>query len=46
MGKLMTLTNGKTSQGVKDFLGTDIVPKGAKFYGCSAAATSTTTQSI
>ncbi len=31
VGKLMTLTNGKTSQGVKDFLGTDIVPKGAKF---------------
>ena len=29
--KLMTLTSGKTSQGVKDFLGTDIVPKGAKF---------------
>ena len=29
--KLMTLTNGKTSQGVKDFLGTDIIPKGAKF---------------
>ncbi|MDE7475874.1 MAG: DNA-directed RNA polymerase subunit beta, partial [Duncaniella sp.] len=29
--KLMTLTAGKTSQGVKDFLGTDIIPKGAKF---------------
>ena len=29
--KLMTLTNGKTSQGVKDFLGTDVIPKGAKF---------------
>jgi len=29
--KLMTLTSGKTSQGVKDFLGTDIVAKGAKF---------------
>ena len=29
--KLMTLTSGKTSQGVKDFLGTDIIPKGAKF---------------
>ncbi len=29
--KLMTLTDGKTSQGVKDFLGTDIIPKGAKF---------------
>ena len=31
VGKLMTLTSGKTSQGVKDFLGTDIVAKGAKF---------------
>ncbi|MCM1292238.1 MAG: DNA-directed RNA polymerase subunit beta [Bacteroides sp.] len=29
--KLMTLTSGKTSQGVKDFLGTDIIAKGAKF---------------
>ncbi|MCM1349145.1 MAG: DNA-directed RNA polymerase subunit beta [Firmicutes bacterium] len=29
--KLMVLTQGKTSQGVKDFLGTDIVAKGAKF---------------
>ena len=29
--KLMVLTEGKTSQGVKDFLGTDIVAKGAKF---------------
>ena len=29
--KLMTLTEGKTSQGVKDFLGNDIIPKGAKF---------------
>ena len=29
--KLMILTAGKTSQGVKDFLGTDIIPKGAKF---------------
>ena len=29
--KLMTLTSGKTSQGVKDFLGTDIIPKGSKF---------------
>ncbi len=31
VNKLMTLTNGKTSQGVKDFLGTEIIPKGAKF---------------
>ena len=31
VGKLMTLTSGKTSQGVKDFLGTDIISKGAKF---------------
>ncbi len=29
--KLLTLTHGKTSQGVKDFMGTDIVPKGTKF---------------
>ena len=29
--KLMTLTEGKTSQGVKDYLGTDVIPKGAKF---------------
>ncbi|MDE7411402.1 MAG: DNA-directed RNA polymerase subunit beta [Paramuribaculum sp.] len=29
--KLMTLTAGKTSQGVKDFLGTDVIAKGAKF---------------
>ena len=29
--KLMTLTNGKTSQGVKDFLGTSVIAKGAKF---------------
>jgi len=29
--KLMTLTNGKTSQGVKDFLGSEIIAKGAKF---------------
>jgi len=31
LNKLMTLTSGKTSQGVKDYLGTEIVPKGAKF---------------
>jgi len=29
--KLMVLTEGKTSQGVKDYLGTDVIPKGAKF---------------
>ncbi len=29
--KLMTLTEGKTSQGVKDFLGSEIIPKGSKF---------------
>ena len=29
--KLMTLTEGLTSQGVKDFLGTDVVAKGARF---------------
>ena len=31
VSKLMTLTQGKTSQGVKDFLGTDIIAKGQKF---------------
>ena len=31
IGKLMTLTAGKTSQGVKDFLGSEIIPKGMKF---------------
>ena len=29
--KLMVLTNGKTSQGVKDFLGADVIAKGNKF---------------
>ena len=29
--KLMVLTQGKTSQGVKDFMGTDVIAKGAKF---------------
>ena len=29
--KLLTLTNGKTSQGVKDFLGVEVIPKGNKF---------------
>ncbi|MBR5332864.1 MAG: DNA-directed RNA polymerase subunit beta [Muribaculaceae bacterium] len=31
VGKLLTLTEGKTSQGVKDFIGSDIIAKGAKF---------------
>ncbi len=31
VGKLMTLTAGKTSQGVKDFLGSELIAKGAKF---------------
>lgn len=31
VSKLMTLTSGKTSTGVKDFLGSDIIPKGANF---------------
>lgn len=29
--KLFTLTNGKTSQGVKDYLNVDVIPKGTKF---------------
>ena len=35
--KLMTLTNGKTSQGVKDYLGIEVIPKGAKFTQKSLA---------
>ncbi len=31
VSKLMTLTEGKTSQGVKDFLGSDVIPKGDSF---------------
>jgi DNA-directed RNA polymerase subunit beta len=31
VSKLMTLTSGKTSQGVKDFIGTEIIPKGEHF---------------
>ncbi len=31
LGKLMTLLNGKTSQGVKDYYGVDVVAKGVKF---------------
>jgi DNA-directed RNA polymerase subunit beta len=31
VGKLITLTNDKTSQGVKDFLGSEIIPQGARF---------------
>lgn len=29
--KVFALTNGKTSQGVKDYLNMDVIPKGAKF---------------
>ncbi|MGD2034264.1 MAG: DNA-directed RNA polymerase subunit beta, partial [Bacteroidales bacterium] len=29
--KLFSLTNGKTSQGVKDYLNADVIPKGTKF---------------
>lgn len=29
--KLFTIVNGKTSQGVKDFLNQDVIPKGVKF---------------
>ncbi|MBR5002107.1 MAG: DNA-directed RNA polymerase subunit beta, partial [Bacteroidaceae bacterium] len=31
VNKLLTLTDGKTSMGVKDFLGDDVIPKGARF---------------
>jgi DNA-directed RNA polymerase subunit beta len=29
--KLLLLTSGKTSQGVKDYLNTDVIPRGSKF---------------
>ena len=29
--KLFILVNGKTSQGVKDYLNVDVIPKGSKF---------------
>jgi DNA-directed RNA polymerase subunit beta len=29
--KLFSLTNGKTSQGIKDYLNIDVIPRGAKF---------------
>ncbi len=29
--KLVSLVSGKTSQGVKDFMGVDVIPKGTKF---------------
>ena len=29
--KLLVLTNGKVSQGVKDYMNTEIIAKGAKF---------------
>jgi DNA-directed RNA polymerase subunit beta len=31
VGKLLTLTAGKKSQGVRDFIGSDVIPKDAKF---------------
>ncbi len=31
VGKLLTLTAGKPSQGVKDYLGTDVIAKGGRF---------------
>ncbi|MBO7498873.1 MAG: DNA-directed RNA polymerase subunit beta, partial [Bacteroidaceae bacterium] len=31
VGKLLTLTEGHTSMGVKDYVGADVLPKGAKF---------------
>jgi DNA-directed RNA polymerase subunit beta len=31
VGKLITLTDGKVSNGVKDFLGSEIIPQGARF---------------
>ena len=31
VNKLLTLTDGKTSAGVKDFMGSEIIPKGSKF---------------
>lgn len=31
INKLLVLTNDKVSQGVKDYLGTEVIAKGAKF---------------
>lgn len=31
IGKLLTIIGSRTSQGVKDFIGSEIIPKGAKF---------------
>ncbi|MCH5247739.1 MAG: DNA-directed RNA polymerase subunit beta [Muribaculaceae bacterium] len=31
VSKLITIIGGRSSQGVKDFIGSDIIPKGAKF---------------
>ncbi len=37
VNKLMTLTDGKTSQGVKDFIGSEIIPKGSRFTPATLA---------
>jgi DNA-directed RNA polymerase subunit beta len=36
--KLLTLTKGKTSKGVKDYMGAEIIPTGAKFVEGALAA--------
>ena len=41
--KLMTLTAGKTSQGVKDFLGDDVIAKGSKFTAAALSKIDYTT---
>ncbi|MBR6749392.1 MAG: DNA-directed RNA polymerase subunit beta [Bacteroidaceae bacterium] len=44
--KLMTLTAGKTSQGVKDFLGDDVIAKGSKFTAAALSKIDYTTVQV
>ena len=43
IGKLLTLTDGKTSMGVKDFLGDDVISKGSKFTAAALSKIDYTT---
>ncbi|MBO7318304.1 MAG: DNA-directed RNA polymerase subunit beta, partial [Bacteroidales bacterium] len=44
--KLLTLTAGKTSQGVKDFLGDDVISKGSKFTAAALSKIDYTTVQV
>ena len=44
--KLLTLTAGKTSQGVKDFLGDDVITKGSKFTAAALSKIDYTTVQV